>query len=170
MRSGSNLLNFDLINKKFVSNRAQLIKIVEQHKKKGEKVVLTNGAFDILHPGHVGYLSQAKKMGEILIIGLNTDESIKAYKDPKRPINEFKNRAAMLCALESVDYVTPLAEERPAELIRAVKPNIYIKGGDYKKEKLRSTPIVESLGGKVIIIPFVGNYSTTSLIDKIKAL
>lgn len=156
-------------NKKFIE-RKDLPDLIKKIKDSGKKIVLTNGAFDVLHSGHIIYLEKAKSLGDILIIGLNTDASVKSYKDPNRPINKFEDRLIVLCGLSSVDYVTPITEQRPAELIKAITPDIYVKGGDYKKDKIRSTPIVESLGGKVIIIPFVGNYSTTDLINRIKTI
>lgn len=140
---------------------------VERLQKQKKKVVLTNGAFDILHAGHIDFLQKAKALGDVLIVGVNSDESIKKYKDLKRPINPLYSRLLVLSALRCVDLVVAFSEERPAELIRAIKPDIYVKGGDYKKEQLRSTPLVESLGGLVVIIPFLKGYATTNIIDTI---
>lgn len=157
----------DFVKKKY-KDRDSLVKLLLKIRNLNKKIVLTNGCFDILHTGHVAYLSKARRFGDVLIVGLNTDESIKKYKDPKRPINKFEDRLTVLSGLSSVNYITPLPEDRPAKLIKAVKPDIYVKGGDYDKNKIRSTPIVEKLGGKVVIIPFIRDYSTTALIDIIR--
>lgn len=133
----------------------------------GEKIVFTNGCFDILHSGHVTYLAEAKSLGDVLIVAVNTDESVRSYKGEKRPINPLADRMAVLAALDSVDYVIPFAEATPVELIKLVKPAIYVKGGDYKPSDLPEATVVAQLGGDVQIIPFVENRSTSNIIRTI---
>ena len=134
----------------------------------GQRVVFTNGCFDILHPGHVIYLEQAAALGDILIIGVNSDESVRGLKGTSRPINALGDRLTVLSALASVDYVVPFAESTPIELIKIVRPDIYVKGGDYTPQTLPEAPIVQELGGVVKILPFVSDRSTTSLINRIR--
>ncbi|WP_022819346.1 D-glycero-beta-D-manno-heptose 1-phosphate adenylyltransferase [Fusobacterium russii] len=141
--------------------------IVNLAKEQGKKVVFTNGCFDILHVGHVSYLENAKRQGDILIVGVNSDESTRRLKGPTRPINNEKDRACMLSALKSVDYTVIFEEDTPEDLIAYLKPSIHVKGGDYKKEDLPETKIVEAYGGKVVILNFVEGKSTTNIINKI---
>lgn len=141
--------------------------IINLAKEQGKKVVFTNGCFDILHVGHISYLEMAKRQGDILIVGVNSDESTKRLKGPTRPINSEKDRAAMLSALKAVDYTVIFEEDTPEDLIAYLKPSIHVKGGDYKKENLPETKIVEAYGGKVIILNFVEGKSTTNIINKI---
>lgn len=143
-------------------------KIIDAAKLQGKKVVFTNGCFDILHIGHITYLTEAKRYGDILLVGVNSDNSVKKLKGPTRPINSENDRANLLCALKAVDYTVIFAEDTPEGLIEYLKPNIHVKGGDYKKEDLPETKIVESYGGEVIILNFVEGKSTTSIINKIK--
>lgn len=142
--------------------------IVEATKKEGKKIVFTNGCFDILHLGHITYLEQAKKQGDILIVGVNSDKSVKKLKGNERPINAEKDRALLLSALKSVDYTIIFEEDTPEDLISYLKPSIHVKGGDYKKEDLPETKIVEAYGGEVIILNFVEGKSTTNIINKMK--
>ena len=130
--------------------------------------VFTNGCFDLLHPGHLIYLSQAASLSANLVIGLNSDDSVKKLKGERRPINNFMDRATMLSALHQVSCVIEFKEETPLALIEKLKPKVLVKGGDYKIEEIVGRETVESNGGKVITIPFVGNYSSTHLIEKIK--
>jgi D-beta-D-heptose 7-phosphate kinase/D-beta-D-heptose 1-phosphate adenosyltransferase len=132
-----------------------------------KKIVFTNGCFDILHYGHVTSLEQAKMLGDVLVIGVNTDESVKSHKGDKRPVMTTLDRLRMLAALECVDYVVEFHERLPNEIIRVVRPDIHVKSGDYTIDQLPEAKVVEELGGKVIIVPFAENYSTTSLIKKI---
>ena len=136
-----------------------------QHK----KIVLTNGCFDLLHLGHIRYLQQAKALGDILVIGLNSDSSVQTIKGPSRPIMPGRERAEILAALEAVDYVIVFDEPTAEALVRAVKPDVYVKGGDYKPggKSLPEAEIVESYGGKVAILPFVEGLSTTNIIETI---
>lgn len=148
-------------------NRKLATELVEEAKKNGKKVVFTNGCFDILHAGHVTYLTEAKRQGDILIVGVNSDASVKRLKGETRPINSEYDRAFVLDALKSVDYTVIFEEDTPEELIACLKPSIQVKGGDYKKEDLPETKIVESYGGEVIILNFVEGKSTTNIIEKI---
>lgn len=141
--------------------------IVNLVKEQGKKVVFTNGCFDILHVGHISYLENAKKQGDILIVGVNSDASTRRLKGPTRPINNENDRACMLSALKSVDYTVIFDEDTPEDLIAYLKPSIHVKGGDYKKEDLPETKIVEAYGGKVVILNFVEGKSTTNIINKI---
>lgn len=133
-----------------------------------KKIVFTNGCFDIMHVGHVRYLKEAAKLGDILVVGMNSDASVKRLKGPKRPINSELERAEMMCALSFVDYVVIFEEDTPLELIKKIKPDILVKGGDYSNEYVVGTEEVESRGGKLVLIPFVEGKSTTNIIKKIK--
>lgn len=141
--------------------------IVNLAKEQGKKVVFTNGCFDILHVGHISYLENAKKQGDILIVGVNSDASTKRLKGVTRPINSENDRATMLSALKSVDYTVIFEEDTPEDLIAYLRPSIHVKGGDYKKEDLPETKIVEAYGGKVVILNFIEGKSTTNIIKKI---
>ena len=133
-------------------------------KERGEKVVFTNGCFDILHRGHVTYLQQAASLGDHLIVGLNSDESVKKLKGPERPVNSEEDRSFMLASLRSVDEVVIFGEDTPEELLRHLKPDILVKGGDYQVEEVAG----RQYAGVVKILPFVDGYSTTGLIHKIR--
>ncbi len=135
-----------------------------------ERVIFTNGCFDILHPGHIDYLTAAKKLGDKLIIGVNSDASVRGNKGPHRPILDQDQRAYMLAALACVDLVVIFEENTPIALIKALRPDIHIKGGDYSIENLPETPVVRSYGGAVKILPFLPGYSTTQIIEKIQSL
>ncbi|MBI2546186.1 HAD-IIIA family hydrolase [Candidatus Woesearchaeota archaeon] len=147
--------------------REELVKILEPLKAAGKKIGLTNGAFDILHAGHVRYLEDAKKKCDILVVSVNTDSSVKEYKDDGRPIVPEQERAAVVAALESVDYVTFHAERRMRAALEALKPKYYIKGGDYKTTELTSRDVLEQWGGEVVLIPLVEGKSTTNIIQKV---
>jgi len=144
--------------------------LLEILKSNNQKIAFTNGCFDILHPGHIDYLEKAKKLGDVLFIGLNSDNSIKLLKGQERPINEFSTRLTMLAALECVDFIIEFDEETPILLINKIEPNILVKGGDYTIETIVGAEFVVDNGGKVEIIPFLEGYSTTQLIEKIKSL
>ena len=133
-------------------------------KERGEKVVFTNGCFDILHRGHLTYLQQAASLGDHLIVGLNSDESVKKLKGPERPVNSEEDRSFMLASLRSVDEVVIFGEDTPEELLSHLKPDILVKGGDYKVEEVAG----RQYAGEVKILPFVDGYSTTGLIHKIR--
>jgi len=154
-------------NKKLAIDRESLVTSIQEHRNWKHKIIFTNGCFDLLHLGHVTYLKQAKQLGDILIIGVNTDESIRQLKGANRPVNCLSDRLAILSALESVDYVIPFAESTPSELIKIIRPDIYVKGGDYTPEMLSEAPLVEELGGEVKILPYVSNISTTAIVNRI---
>ena len=133
-----------------------------------KRVVFTNGCFDLLHPGHVTYLESAKDLGDILIIGLNSDDSIRQLKGPSRPINNLADRAHMLAGLRSVDLVVPFSEETPIELIKALLPDLLVKGGDYLPDDIVGAKEVREAGGEVIVVPFLAGHSSTDIINKIQ--
>ncbi|MCC6979060.1 MAG: D-glycero-beta-D-manno-heptose 1-phosphate adenylyltransferase [Candidatus Melainabacteria bacterium] len=135
----------------------------------GKTIVSTNGCFDILHVGHVRILKQSKALGNILVVGINSDASVKRLKGEDRPINNQDDRAELLSSLECVDFVSIFDEGTPVEFLKSVKPNIHVKGADYKPENLEETPVVESFGGEVRILPLVPQKSTTSLVEKIRS-
>jgi rfaE bifunctional protein nucleotidyltransferase chain/domain len=138
----------------------------------GRKLVVTNGCFDILHLGHVTYLESARNFGDALLVGINGDEATRQLKGPGRPVNAASDRAAVLAALASVDGVCIFAEKTAAKFLSAVKPDVYVKGGDYTLDTLNQDErrAVESAGGKIVIIPFVPGKSTTALLEKISRL
>ncbi len=143
--------------------RKEIVKL----QKAGKRVVFTNGVFDILHIGHLTYLEEAGNLGDILVVGVNSDASVKVNKGDKRPINSEKNRAYVLLGTKFVDYVVIFDEKTPEKLLDILKPDVHVKGGDYKKEDLPETKIVEGNGGEVKILSFVDNVSTTQIINKI---
>ena len=133
-------------------------------------VVFTNGVFDVLHRGHVTYLANARALGGSLVVALNTDASARRLgKGPDRPLNAEQDRAVVIAALESVSLVTWFDEDTPVQLLSELKPQVYVKGGDYDMRKLAETALVEGYGGRALAIPFVDGYSTTSLVQKIKS-
>lgn len=147
----------------------QLIKIRKKAKRDHLKVVFTNGCFDILHRGHVEYLKKAKTSGDLLIVGLNSDSSVKKLKGDKRPILPQEDRAEILASLEMVDYVCIFEEETPQKIIEALIPDVLVKGGDYTKKKIVGKKVVESHGGRVFTVKEVKGKSTKSIIKKIVA-
>jgi len=151
-------------------NFIEIKNIVNKLKKKGKKIVFTNGCFDIIHAGHIKLLKKAKKLGDILIVGINKDKSIKKIKGEDRPIMDEKQRIEIISAIEFVDYVVPFGDTTPEKLIKIIKPDIIVKGGDYKKDEVIGKDIVEKYGGKVYIFPLVKNISTTKIINKIKKM
>jgi len=154
---------------KRVTDQAELVSLVAQERSLGKRIVFTNGCFDILHSGHVTCLERAKALGDVLIVGVNTDDSIRQLKGPTRPVNALSDRLTVLAALGCVDYVVPFTDLAPRELIRLIRPDVYAKGGDYTRQTLPETPLIEELGGEVVILPFVSDRSTTSLIQQIRA-
>jgi rfaE bifunctional protein nucleotidyltransferase chain/domain len=145
----------------------KLKKEVTRLRKARKTIAFTNGCFDILHLGHVTYLEKSKKGDRILIVGLNSDKSVSCLKGPNRPINSQKARAAVLAALESVDYVVIFNEETPLNLIKAIQPDVLIKGADYKNQTVVGSDVVKARGGRVEFITFVDNFSTTKIIEKL---
>jgi rfaE bifunctional protein nucleotidyltransferase chain/domain len=157
-----------LFNKK-IKNLPCAVTSIRKLQKNNKKIVFTNGCFDILHAGHVSYLSKAKSLGDVLVIGLNSDGSVKKLKGKSRPIVSQKNRALLLAALEAVDFVVIFSELTPAKLIKAIKPDVLVKGGDWKKEEIVGAEFVESCGGKVKSLAYIKGLSTRGLIAKIQA-
>lgn len=151
-----------------IYNRSDLIDAVEKWRAEEKNIVFTNGCFDIIHRGHVEYLSKAKSMGDILVLGLNSDQSVKKLKGHKRPYVSEKDRAYILSQLVPVNAVTIFGEETPLKLIKLVMPDILVKGGDYSIDTIVGSKEVEESGGSVVAIPLVEGRSTTGLIEKIK--
>ena len=133
-----------------------------------KKIVFTNGCFDLLHAGHAHYLNECKKLGDLLVVGINSDDSIRKIKGEKRPIIPLELRAYLLSNLGAVDYVVPFEEETPLKLIKAIKPDFLVKGGDWKIENIVGADFVQSYGGKVLTIPFKFDISTTKIVEEIK--
>lgn len=155
------------LKNKILSKEKALV-LINELKTNNKKIVFTNGCFDILHPGHVDYLSQTRDLGDFLILGLNTDSSVRQLnKAPNRPINNELARAFVLAGLSSINAIVLFNEATPYELIKFLKPNILVKGNDYAKEDIVGYDVVTANGGKVITVPFLEGYSTTRLIEKI---
>ncbi len=146
----------------------ELTEIAKRIKKEGKRIVFTNGCFDLLHLGHIRYLKEARRLGDILIVGLNSDNSVRSLKGKDRPLVKEKDRAEILSALEAVDYIVIFDELTPKNLIDKIIPNVLAKGGDWKKEEVVGRDTVEAHGGEVVIIPEVKGYSTSALISKIQ--
>ncbi len=157
------------MNKIFLDTN-QLKNRIRQLRDKGKKIVFTNGCFDIVHAGHIYYLKEAKKLGDCLVVALNSDNSIKRIKGKNRPIISEENRLIMLEALYFVDFVTVFDEDTPYNLIDMLVPDILVKGGDWDIDKIVGKDIVEQNGGNVINIPFKEGFSTTSIIEKIREI
>lgn len=154
--------------KQKIVSQDQALKNIKAWREKNKKIVFTNGCFDIIHPGHIDYLSQARDIGDILVLGLNTDQSVKRLnKGSNRPINNERTRAYVLAGLASVDLIVFFDEETPYNLIKLLQPNVLVKGKDYEVEKIIGFDILKENGGEVITIPFLDGYSTSSLIKKI---
>lgn len=150
-----------------VVDRQELASIVAALRAKNKKIVTTNGCFDILHIGHIRLLNGAKALGDVLIVGVNGDQSVRRLKGPERPIVPEDERAEVIANLKAVDYVTVFSEDTPIEFLKVAKPNVHVKGGDYKIESLSETPIVESMGGTMTLLDLVPNKSTTNLVAKL---
>lgn len=142
---------------------------INNWREQGKRIVFTNGCFDLLHPGHIDYLERARALGDVLVIGLNDDDSIRRLKGASRPVNPLADRAIMLAALRCVDIVIPFCEDTPFNLISALKPDILVKGGDYKPDDIIGADIVRDTGGEVIVMPFLDGHSSTGLITRIHA-
>ena len=146
----------------------QLQLAVGNYHQQNKKIVFTNGCFDLLHVGHVRYLKQAKSLGDLLIVGINSDQSVKKLKGPTRPIQNENDRAEILASLDSVDHTVLFNDETPLKLIQIVKPTFLVKGGDWKIEQIVGSDFVISYGGQVLSLQFIEGRSTTSLIQKSK--
>lgn len=145
-----------------------LKRVLARHRGARRKIVFTNGVFDLLHRGHVTYLNHARKLGTLLIVALNEDETVKRLKGPTRPVNRLSDRLLTLAGLECVDYVTWFSEDTPLELIRLLRPNVLVKGGDWKVSEIVGAEDVLASGGLVKALPFVDGYSTTKTIQKMR--
>lgn len=145
-------------------------KLREKIRIENRKVVFTNGCFDIIHKGHVTYLNEAKSLGDHLIVGINSDDSVKRLKGKDRPVNNESDRAFVLDNLKSVDDVLIFNEDTPYDIIKEIIPDLLVKGGDWKEEDIVGSDIVKMNGGKVISLQFVNNYSTTNILEKIEKL
>lgn len=148
----------------------ELAAIAAAARAKGQTVVFTNGCFDLLHRGHVHTLRQAKAAGDLLIVAVNSDQSVKAIKTPQRPILPETDRVELIAAMEMVDYVILFDEPDPYKLIAAIKPQVLAKGGDWGGEKIIGADIVEAAGGRVAVIPYLKGFSTTEIIERIRNL
>ena len=153
----SKILDIDLLKKQ-----------IFEHKKKNKKIIFTNGCFDLLHPGHLMLLKNAKSLGDLLVVALNSDSSVKRLKGSSRPLITESERANVISSLDCVDYVTIFSEDTPIKTIREISPDVIVKGGDYSKNQVVGREHVEGYGGKVVILPVLENFSTTSLVEKIK--
>lgn len=156
-----------IIQQKIVQ-REELPSRLDRSFRATHRIVFTNGCFDILHLGHASYLADARDLGDVLVVGLNTDESVRRLKGTNRPVKDQDTRALLLASLQVVDLVVLFPEETPSELIRLVKPDVLVKGGDYRKEEIAGYETVTAHGGKIVTIPFVKGHSSSSLIQKIE--
>lgn len=163
------MTTFNKIKTKIVS-LPEAIEVVEAWKQKGIKTVFTNGCFDLLHLGHLDYLSKSKDLGDKLILGLNSSASVSRLKGPTRPINSTESRAMMLAALEFIDLVVVFEEDTPLNIIASLTPNVLVKGGDYTIATIIGASEVEAKGGLVKVIPFLDGYSSTTIVTKIQSL
>ena len=153
--------------KGIIKKREELLRIIKDLKAKGKRIIFTNGCFDLLHVGHIRYLEEAKTLGDILIVGVNSDASVQKLKGPKRPVLPVEERTEILSGLGCVDYITTFEELDPLALITSLQPNVLVKGGDWTKEQTIGKEVVERSGGEVVIIPFVKGASTSNLIETI---
>jgi rfaE bifunctional protein kinase chain/domain/rfaE bifunctional protein nucleotidyltransferase chain/domain len=142
---------------------------LDEARRDGRRIVFTNGCFDVLHRGHTSYLRQAKALGDVLVVAINSDESVRRLKGPERPINAEADRAAVLASLECVDLVTVFETDTPIPLLERLTPDVYVKGGDYSPEMLAETPVVRAYGGDVRIVDYVPSHSTTSMVERIRS-
>ena len=147
----------------------ELARQIEAHRREGQRIVLTNGCFDVLHRGHTRYLNQAKQLGDVLVVALNSDSSVRKLKGPDRPVNHEADRAAVIAALSCVDHVTVFDTPTPIPLIELLEPDVYAKGGDYTPEMLAETEAVERYGGTVTILDYVPEHSTTAVLERIRS-
>jgi D-beta-D-heptose 7-phosphate kinase/D-beta-D-heptose 1-phosphate adenosyltransferase len=154
---------------KRVTGRAALAERIAAHRAQGRRIVFTNGCFDILHRGHVAYLNRAKALGDVLVVAVNGDESVRRLKGPERPLNPLEDRLQVIEALACVDHVVAFDEDSPHSLIRTVRPDVFAKGGDYARDRLPEAALVEALGGSVQILPLVDDRSTTGLIARVRS-
>jgi rfaE bifunctional protein nucleotidyltransferase chain/domain len=152
-----------------VLTQADTRALVARLRAAGQRIVFTNGVYDVLHPGHVRYLQQARALGDALIVGVNADASVRRNKGPQRPINPEAERAEVIAALDCVDAAVLFDEDTPADIIRLVQPDILVKGADWPADQIVGRDTVEARGGRVVLMPVEQGYSTTSIIDKVKS-
>jgi rfaE bifunctional protein nucleotidyltransferase chain/domain len=150
-----------------IVTREELGPLGEALRRDRKRVVFTNGCFDVLHVGHLRYLQQARALGDVLVVGVNTDEGVRRLKGPTRPVVPEAERAELLAGLACVDYVTLFGEPLPNDTLAALRPDFHVKGGDYDAESLPETPLVRSFGGEVVIMPLVEGRSTTNVVRRI---
>jgi len=150
-----------------IKNVNELLPAIARHKLEGKKIVFTNGCYDLLHIGHIRCFREAKKLGDVLVVGLNSDRSVRALKGAPRPIVPEGERAEILAALECVDYVTTFDQDDPREIIAQLKPDVLVKGGDWTVDTIVGRDIVESYGGKVLSLPLTAGVSTTAIVNNI---
>lgn len=155
---------------KFISTNEELLNIVKELREEGKKIVFTNGCFDLIHKGHIALLNKARKAGDILIVGVNDDESVKKVKGNDRPVNTLEDRITVLAGLQSIDYIVSFAEESPLQLIKAVHPDVFVKGADYSESSIPEMPLLKRLGCEVKIIPHTHDISTTEIIQRINEI
>jgi rfaE bifunctional protein nucleotidyltransferase chain/domain len=151
-----------------VLTQPQAAAFVEAERAAGRRIVFTNGVFDLLHPGHVRYLQEARALGDLLIVGLNADQSVRRNKGEARPITPQHERAELLAALECVDAVVIFAEDTPAAIVRLIQPDVLVKGADWPADQIVGRDTVEARGGRVVLVPVEQGYSTTSIIERIR--
>ena len=153
---------------KKIQTKEDLFELVKVAREDGQQIVMSNGCFDLLHPGHVDYLEKARALGDRLIVAVNDDDSIRRLKGDQRPINDIEFRTRMLSALDCVNWVVSFSEDTPENLYSKILPDILVKGGDYAEDEVIGADSVKKAGGRVEIIPFLEGYSSTELINKIK--
>ncbi len=151
-----------------ILSRAKAAAFARKLREAGKTLVFTNGCFDVLHAGHAYLLNEARKQGDALILGLNSDQSVRRLKGESRPVNKEEDRALLLASLQAVDAVVVFEEDTPEELISVIRPDILVKGGDYSKEQVVGGRLLKSYGGKVLIVPLMPGYSSSKTIEKLK--
>ena len=151
-----------------IVTRSEIVTIATQAHRDGKRIAFTNGCFDLLHVGHVRYLAAARDAGDLLIVGLNDDASVERLKGSSRPLVAEGARAEVVAALAAVDYVTLFSEDTPYELIRAIGPDVLVKGDDWAPDQIVGRDVVEARGGRVLLIPVVAGFSTTSLVERLR--
>jgi rfaE bifunctional protein nucleotidyltransferase chain/domain len=151
-----------------VLSRSRAVELITELRHSGKTVVFTNGVFDLLHPGHVRYLETARSLGDALIVGLNADASVRRNKGPSRPVTPEGERAEVLAALASVDAVVIFPEDTPAEIVRALQPDILVKGADWPADQIVGRDTVEARGGRVVLVPVEAGHSTTTIVERVR--
>ncbi len=153
-----------------ITSETELVALRDGLRADGKRIVFTNGVFDILHAGHVTYLEQAQALGDVLVLGLNADESVRRLKGPERPVNSELDRATVIAGLRSVDHVVIFGDDTPLTIIETLLPDVLVKGGDYTRDTIVGADVVEQHGGKVVTIPLLEGRSTTSIITRVRTV